>query len=166
LAVVLAVFAPVWIRILFGPKYVQESAAILRILVLTIPAAGVSYFMSLWLMTLHREQSLVRIAVVAGVLNVALGSILSSLMGPQGMAWSVVTVQFVAAGGTLLAVSRIRDPRIALFVRRRAGSEAPVTWPVVPAGAVSAEPSAEDEARVEYGLWRVRVLVGGVMGLV
>ncbi len=110
LAVVLGVFAPVWVRIVFGPKYVQESSVILRILVLMIPAGIVSYFAALWLMTLHRERSLVRIAIVAGVLNVALGSILSSLMGPQGMAWSVVIVQFVAAGGTLVSVSRIRDP--------------------------------------------------------
>ena len=122
-AVIFGVFAPVWIRIIFGPKYVREGAPILRILVLLIPMSVVAYVAAIWLMSLHRDRTLVRIALAAGLSNVALGSILTLLLGPKGMALSVVTVQWCAAGALLVAAYRIRDPTKALF-RAHAPAEA------------------------------------------
>lgn len=141
-ALVFGVFAPLWIRIIFGPKFVRESAPILRILVLIIPSNIVGYLSAIWLMTLHSDRSLVRIALAAGLLNVALGCILVPLIGPQGMAWSVVTAQYVRSAALLITVYRIRDPGKALFVRRTV-PDPRKAWPA-PAGA-----GASDEARTE-----------------
>ncbi|HLY51353.1 MAG TPA: flippase [Solirubrobacteraceae bacterium] len=124
-ALVLGIFAPLWIRLIFGPKFVTHSAPILRILVVLIPFTVLGFLSGTWLMTLHNDRELVRIAVFAGVLNVVLGCILVPLMGPVGMAVSVVIATGLRASSLLVAVWRIRDPAQALFTRgRRAGQMA------------------------------------------
>ncbi len=125
LALVFAVFAPTWIRLLFGARFVHASVPILRILVLLIPSNIIGGVAAVWLMTLHKDRILVRIVVGAGLLNVVLGCILCPLFGPQGMAWSVVVAQFAAAGAALIAVYRMRDSGSALFTRAL-GHQAPV----------------------------------------
>jgi PST family polysaccharide transporter len=127
-AVLFGVFAPVWIRIIFGPRYVHEASPILRILVLLIPMSVVLYIVAIWLMSLHRDRTLVRVAIVAGLSNVALGSVLTLLLGPEGMALSVVTVQWAATGALLIAAHRISDPDKSLFPRRRPAGEASPRW--------------------------------------
>jgi polysaccharide transporter, PST family len=131
LALVIGVFAPLWIHIVFGERFVREGAPILRILVLLLPLMIFGSFSAMWLMTLHRDRLLVRIALVAGLLNVALGSTLTPLVGLQGMAWSVVIATSVRVAGLFVAVYRIRDPAQALFVRRRHPGtvEAPLLHP-------------------------------------
>ena len=121
-------FAPDLIRLIFGNKFVRQGAPIMRILVLLIPSYILVYFSAIWLMTLHRDRTLLRIVVCSGLLNVALGSILTLLIGPKGMAISVVTAQFVAAGSFLVVASRIRGSK-ALFVRRRSGDALTIWQP-------------------------------------
>ena len=104
LTFVLGVFAPLWIHLLFGKRFVHEGTPILRILVLLIPLMIFGSFSAMWLMTLHRDRLLVRIALVAGLLNVALGGTLTPLVGAQGMAWSVVIATFVRTSALFVAV--------------------------------------------------------------
>jgi PST family polysaccharide transporter len=124
LAIVFAVFAPFWIGLVYGHKYVSASVPILRILVLLIPSNIIGGVAAVWLLTLHKDKLLVQIVVAAGLLNVVMGSILSPLFGPTGMAWSVVTVQFLSAGAALIAVHRMRGGSTALFSLRRGGAPA------------------------------------------
>lgn len=145
-AFVFGVFAPVWIHLIFGERFVHRGAPILRILVLLIPLTVFGYFSAVWLMTLHRDRYLVRGAIFAGLLNVALGCILVPLDGPQGMAWSVVIATSVRAGSNFVAVCRIRGAE-AFFTRR--GSDAG-TRPMLHPGARLAEirPSLHPGARL------------------
>jgi PST family polysaccharide transporter len=107
LAAVLAVFAPLIIRILFGPAFVDASVPIMRVLVLIIPIQIVASICGGWLMTLHMDRRVVVIVLRAGVLNVVLGCVLTPLLGPIGMAWSVVSAEATAAAGAMIAVRRV-----------------------------------------------------------
>jgi O-antigen/teichoic acid export membrane protein len=120
---------------------VAHGAPILRILVLLIPFTVLGFLSGTWLMTLHNDRELVRIAVFAGVLNVVLGCILVPLIGPEGMALSVVIATGVRASSLLVAVWRIRDPAKALFTRGRPAAETGSEWQV------DAAPPSADEAR-------------------
>ena len=128
IAIVFAVFAPQLIHLIFGPRFVREGTPILRILVLLIPSSVVGYFGAIWLMTLHRDRTILRIAVIAGLLNVVLGSTLSMAIGPVGMAWSVVVAQFFAAGATIIVVYRLRGSGVSLFERREREPEDQPGW--------------------------------------
>lgn len=108
-AAVFGIFASTWLHLIFGPKFVHEGTPILRILVLLIPSNIIGYFAAIWLMSLHQDRTLLRIAVAAGLINVALGSVLTELIGPQGMAWSVVSVQCGVAVACLFAAQRVRN---------------------------------------------------------
>jgi polysaccharide transporter, PST family len=121
LALVFAIFAPLWIRLLFGHRFVHESVPILRILVPLIPLTIIGAVAATWLMTLHRDRTLVAIVIGAGVLNVMLACVLTPLFGPKGMACSVLTAQFVGTSVAMAAVYRERDSSTALFSRRPAG---------------------------------------------
>lgn len=118
LAALFAIFAPTWVGLLFGHKFVHSTVPVMRILVLLIPSNLIGGVAAVWLMTLHRDRTLFWIAVCSGVLNVGLGSAMSILFGAKGMAWSVVTAQFLASGAGLIAVYLIRDEQTALFTRR------------------------------------------------
>jgi len=123
LAAALAALAPLIIRILFGSAFVAESVPLLRVLVLIIPIAIVSAIAGSWLVTLHMDRRVARIALGAGAINVALGCVLTPLFGPVGMAWSVVTAEASAAVGTLIAVARYdRDTLSHLLSRMRLGA--------------------------------------------
>jgi O-antigen/teichoic acid export membrane protein len=122
------VFAPLWIRILFGPAFVDESVPILRILVLIIPLGIVGAVAGTWLMSLHMDRTLVRIVVGAGLVNVVFGCILTPLFGPEGMAWSVVIAQLAAATSGMVVVYRAErfseTPLLPWSQRAGAGAEA------------------------------------------
>jgi len=102
----LALFAPLIIRIIFGHRYVHASVPILRVLVLIIPVSTVGVVAGSWLMTLHMDRTVVMIVLRAGILNVALGCVLTPLLGPIGMAWSVIAAEATAALGGIIAVKR------------------------------------------------------------
>jgi polysaccharide transporter, PST family len=120
LAVVFAVFAPLLIRIVFGHDFVDESVPILRILVLSMPVGIVGGVMAAWLMSLHMDRTIVRIVIGTGLVNVAIGCILTPLFGPQGMAWAVVVAQLAGTLGATAAVYLTeRSSEVPLMSRRR-----------------------------------------------
>jgi PST family polysaccharide transporter len=102
----LALFAPAIILIVFGRPFVHEGVPILRILVLIIPLSIIGAIAGSWLMTLHMDRRVAMIVLRAGILNIVLGCILTPLFGPEGMAWSVVSAEFLAAAGGMFAVYR------------------------------------------------------------
>ena len=104
IAATLALAAPTIISVVFGPGY-GEAVWLLRILVLLIPAFIVSSVASGWLMSLHRDRTVVRVVLCAGVLNVALAVVLVPMLGPVGMALSVMAAEFTAAIGYVLAIA-------------------------------------------------------------
>jgi PST family polysaccharide transporter len=115
LAAVLAVFAPVWIKLIFGHKFVHQSVPLLRILVLLIPFGIIGGVAATWLMTMRRDRTLVAIALGGGLLNVVLACVLAPLFGPTGMAWSVVIAQVAATTAGMIAVYGTRDPSHSFF---------------------------------------------------
>jgi len=73
-------------------------------------------------MTLHMDRRAMVIVLRAGILNVVLACVLTPLLGPIGMAWSVVCAEATAAIGAMVAVARVsRDPELGLRVRSRSG---------------------------------------------
>ncbi|MGH2871560.1 MAG: oligosaccharide flippase family protein [Solirubrobacteraceae bacterium] len=118
LAGCLALFAPQIIRILYGGAFVQASVPILHVLVLIIPIGLCGLLGGAWLITLHMDRQVMIIVLRAGVLNVVLACVLTPLLGPIGMAWSVVSAEATAALGVLVGVVRIgRGSSVGLFAR-------------------------------------------------
>jgi Na+-driven multidrug efflux pump len=76
------------------------------VLVLIIPIQIIASICAGWLLTLHRDRQMVIIVLRAGILNVALGCLLTPLLGPIGMAWSVVSAEATAMVGAMVAVRR------------------------------------------------------------
>jgi PST family polysaccharide transporter len=115
----LALFAPIIVRILFGPDFVHQAVPVLRVLVIIIPVGVVGSIAGSWLMTLHMDRVVVRIVLGAGALNVALGCVMAPLFGPVGMAWCVVIAEIAAAAGGMVAVlGSDRLGHAPLFARR------------------------------------------------
>ena len=122
IAAVLAIFAPTIIHIVYGPKYIDPSTPILRVLVLIIPISILGAIGGTWLMTLHQERTVAVIVLRSGILNVVLGTVLTLSFGPQGMAWSVVAAETCAAVSCLWVVRRMdRTAEVPLLpsLRRR-----------------------------------------------
>jgi PST family polysaccharide transporter len=118
LALVLALFAPLLIHVLFGRQFGSSSVSILRVLVAIIPIAIIGGTAGTWLVTLHMDRSIVLIVVCGGLLNVALVCVLTPLFGPIGTAWSVVCAEAAVAVGTWTAVLKPRHgPAVSLLAR-------------------------------------------------
>ena len=109
-------------------------------LVLIIPISMVGTVFGSWLITLHHDRLVARIVLRAGILNVVLGCILTPLLGPIGMAWSVVTAEITAAVGGAIAVRR-NSQREAVLAESAPG-------PDEPDAVVLVEELAESEARL------------------
>jgi polysaccharide transporter, PST family len=106
------VLAPTIITIIYGHDFVHDSAPILRVLALIIPVGLTGVSFGAWLITQHRDRICTIIVLVAGLFNLALGSVLTLRFGPIGMAWSVVAAEAVAAlGGFLVVVHDSRHPK-------------------------------------------------------
>ncbi len=136
----LFVFAPMVIRILYGHRFVHESVPILRVLVFIIPISITGAVFGSWLITLHQDRLVAMIVVRAGILNVVLGCILTPLLGPIGMAWSVIAAETTAAIGGAITVRRNS--------RREAAAEASAPRPDQPDPVVLIEGLADAEAGV------------------
>lgn len=152
LAAALGLFAPLWIHIVFGRKFVHEGAPIMRILALLIPSNILGSFAAMWLMTLHRDRTLLRIALVAAAFNVTLGSILSVLMGPQGMAWSVLAAQVAGSAAALVVVYRIRGEG-GFFARPGSAGVPPRRYSNPPAAAPAEPVDAEAPVGLDPRAW-------------
>jgi polysaccharide transporter, PST family len=105
---VLALLAGPLVRLVFGPGF-GEAADVLRVLALILPLIAVTGVLGAGLLlSLRRDAVVLRIALTAGVVNVALGLALGSAHGPLGMAVSVVVAEVVALAGCVLALSPAR----------------------------------------------------------
>lgn len=102
----LALFAPLIIRIIYGHRFVAASVPILRVLVLIIPVNLVGVVFGAWLITMHEDRLVALIVVRAGIANVVLGCVLTPLLGPIGMAWSVIAAEASAAVSGIWTVRR------------------------------------------------------------
>ncbi len=99
--------APYLIQLLMGPKF-REAVPVLRILALFLPFAGVTIALGFqWLLPLGLERHMNRIILAGGVLNIALGSLLSSRFGHLGMAWAVVSTELFVCAASLLTVAAV-----------------------------------------------------------
>jgi polysaccharide transporter, PST family len=136
----LFVFAPTVIRILYGHRFLHDSVPILRVLVLIIPISIVGVIFGSWLMTLHQDRLIAIIVLRAGILNVILGCILTPLLGPIGMAWSVIVAETTAAIGGVITVRRNS--------RRERAAAASAPRPDEPDPVVLVEQLADAEARI------------------
>ena len=134
IAVGLMVFAPFLIELIFGSAFVAEGVPILRILVLLIPLNILGVVAGGWLLSLRLEHVVVRFVLVAGVLNVILGVILTPLFGPEGMAVSVVIAELAAATGAVITLYRSeRNEQVRVLPRlrvRRSAAPEPGRSPV------------------------------------
>lgn len=99
--------APYLIRLLMGSRF-QEAVPVLRILALFLPFAGVTIALGFqWLLPLGLERYMNRIILTGGVINIALGSLLSSRFGHLGMAWAVVSTELFVCAASLLTVAAV-----------------------------------------------------------
>jgi PST family polysaccharide transporter len=122
LATILAVFAPLIVRIVFGSEFVGASVPIMRILVGVIPMQIVGGVMGSWLITLNMDRRATVIVVRAGLLNLVLSCMLTPLFGAIGTAASVVCAEAVATGAAVLAVLELRqEPAVRLLARLASG---------------------------------------------
>jgi PST family polysaccharide transporter len=99
-------FASPIIHLVYGERFVDDAAPMLRALALIIPINVTGVVFGLWLMTLHKDRLIVTIVVVAGVTNIVLGTTFTLLFGPIGMAWSVIAAEAVGAVGGIFFVRR------------------------------------------------------------
>lgn len=119
-AVVLAVFAPVIIEVVFGPTF-DGAADLLRILALLLPFNVFGVTLSTqWLLPRGLDRLVTRVVVGAGVLNTVLVIAATELFGLKGSAWACVAVELFVMIGNLLSVraTRHQDARF----REGAGS--------------------------------------------
>lgn len=127
-AVVLAVAAPRIIRLVYGGGF-EDSVDLLRVLVLIVPLISVvSTLAGGWMLALRMDRAIVLCAVTAGLTNLVLAVLLVPLVGPIGMACSVVAAEVVALGGCVLSIRR-RESAGGLLTRTR-----PPETVTVPAG--------------------------------
>lgn len=98
LCVGLIVAAPLVIRLVLGAGY-EGSVPLLRLLALLVPIITISGALGIqWMLPLGMDRPFMRIVAIAGILNVALGSFLSSQFGALGMSCAVVASElFVTA---------------------------------------------------------------------
>jgi len=99
------ILAPTVIGIVYGQRFVDAAAPILRVLALVIPIGLTGVTFGTWLITQHRDRVCTYIVLVAGTFNLAVGTLLTLSFGPIGMAWSVVAAEVVAAIGAFLVVT-------------------------------------------------------------
>ena len=93
LAASLAVFAPVWVRLFFGPGY-QDAVPLLRTLALLVPLVAISNVLGIqWMLPLGMDRSFNAITIGAGVFNIALAPAAIVTFGSQGLAWTVVAAE-------------------------------------------------------------------------
>jgi PST family polysaccharide transporter len=104
------IMAPWLVRIVFGPGY-ESAVAPLRILALLLPLLATSSGVVMQrMLPAARDRVLVAVTLAAGVLNVALATVLVPRLGAVGMAVSVVVTETVVMV-SVLALARRSTPR-------------------------------------------------------
>ena len=104
----LLLFAPLIVDLLFGPEFV-DAVALLRVLALILPLRICAAQLSvLWLLPRDRDRDVLRVTIVAGLVNLALLLAGVPLLGVQAAAWSLVAVELLALVWTAVLVRRLR----------------------------------------------------------
>jgi len=105
-AALLALLADRLIPFVFGDGY-EEGIGLLRILVLILPLIGVtSVLAGGWMMAMRMDGAIVRSALRAGATSLTLSLTLTPLLGPEGLAMSVVAAEVVALASCLWEIRR------------------------------------------------------------
>jgi O-antigen/teichoic acid export membrane protein len=92
-------------RLVYGAEF-DAGADVLRIMAPILPISMVTIVAGVWLMAGHRDSSVMRITLAAGVLNVALAPVLVHVAGTGGMAASVLCAELTAMALALAAALR------------------------------------------------------------
>jgi O-antigen/teichoic acid export membrane protein len=97
-----ALLAPLLIELLFGRAY-SDGALALQVLVLSVPVAALREMSVAALIARHRETALLRVNIVAAVVNVSLNLALIPTFGLAGAAWATVLSEVVRLGVAVVA---------------------------------------------------------------
>jgi PST family polysaccharide transporter len=111
LGALLAVTAPIAVRLVLGPGY-GDAAPLLRVMALLPPLVAVSNVLGLhWMVPLRMERAFNAIIAAGAAVNLGLGAWLIVRLGPMGMAVATVVAEAVVVSA-MLAVLRRRgfDP--------------------------------------------------------
>jgi len=102
----LVLFAEPITNLIYGAEYPQ-AADVLRILGPIVLLVAVSNACGAgWLLANNLDRQVVRVAIAAAVVNVALAAVLAPAHGPTGMAFATLTAEIVVLLGCALAVFR------------------------------------------------------------
>jgi polysaccharide transporter, PST family len=105
---ILMLFAPWIIHLLLGPEY-KAAVPILRVLSLIPPVAALSNILGVqWMVPLGLERQMNRVILAAGLLNIALVSLLTPRFGGLGMAFAVVAAETTVTVGMFLTLHKLR----------------------------------------------------------
>ncbi len=97
-----ALLAPLLIELLFGRAY-SDGATALQVLVLSVPVAALREMSVAALIARHREPALLRVNIVAAVVNVSLNLAFIPAFGLAGAAWATVISEVVRLGVAVVA---------------------------------------------------------------
>ncbi len=98
--------APLVIGLLFGAAYAPAAMA-LQVLVLAVPIGGLREVAVASLIARHREDALLRVNIVATVVNVSLNLVVIPRYGLVGAAWATVASEVVRLGMAFVAARRL-----------------------------------------------------------
>ncbi|HEV2273836.1 MAG TPA: flippase [Acidobacteriaceae bacterium] len=102
------VAAPLIIRIVLGKGY-EAAVPVMRVLSLLLPAVAVSTVLGLqWMLPLRMDAAYNKIIVSAGCLNLALAFLWASRWQQLGMAWAVVTSEYMVTAAVFIVLTRRR----------------------------------------------------------
>jgi PST family polysaccharide transporter len=98
LCAVLAIWAPMWTRLILGPAF-EPAAPTLRVLALILPLVAVSNALGIqWMPPLGLDRIFNAIIIGAGLLNIVLAVMLAPRFGGPGMAFAVLSSELFVAG--------------------------------------------------------------------
>jgi PST family polysaccharide transporter len=98
--------APLIVKILLGPHY-EFVTPVLRVVALALPFASASSMLGVqWMLPLGMDRTLVRMYLIAGILNVAGCFLLGSLYSAMGVAITMVTCEAVLVAAILISLRR------------------------------------------------------------
>lgn len=106
LGLIIALGAPVLVRLLLGPGY-EPAVPILRTLSLLLPIIALGTVLGIqWALPMGFDRPFYSLVLGAGLLNVVLALLLAPRFGAEGMAISVVLADSMVSGGLLLLAWR------------------------------------------------------------
>jgi len=98
--------APILVRLLLGRGF-ESSIPVLRVLAVLPPMMAASNLFGIqWMLPLRMDREFNRIAIIAGLVNVAMALIVARRYGPIGMAISVACAETFVTASTFIALRR------------------------------------------------------------